>query len=42
MIRGSRPTRCAEPDVIPDEELLERAAAGDPDAFEALYRRYRD
>ncbi len=28
--------------MIPDEELLERAAAGDPDAFEALYRRYRD
>jgi RNA polymerase sigma-70 factor (ECF subfamily) len=28
--------------VIPDEELLQRASAGDPDAFEALYRRYRD
>jgi len=28
--------------VIPDEELLQRANGGDPDAFEALYRRYRD
>ena len=28
--------------MIPDEELLERAGAGDPDAFEALYRRHRD
>ena len=28
--------------MIPDDQLLERAAAGDPDAFEALYRRHRD
>ena len=28
--------------MIPDEELLQRAGAGDPDAFETLYRRYRD
>jgi RNA polymerase sigma-70 factor (ECF subfamily) len=28
--------------VIPDEELLQRANGGDPDAFEALYRRYGD
>lgn len=28
--------------MIPDEELLARANAGDPDAFETLYRRYRD
>jgi RNA polymerase sigma-70 factor, ECF subfamily len=28
--------------VIPDEELLQRANDGDPGAFEALYRRYRD
>jgi RNA polymerase sigma-70 factor, ECF subfamily len=28
--------------VIPDEELLARAGAGDADAFETLYRRYRD
>jgi len=28
--------------VIPDEELLQRAGAGDPDAFEVLYRRHRD
>jgi RNA polymerase sigma-70 factor (ECF subfamily) len=28
--------------VIPDEELLQRANGGDPDAFETLYRRYRD
>jgi len=28
--------------VIPDEQLLQRAGAGDPEAFEALYRRYRD
>ena len=25
-----------------DEELLQRVNAGDPDAFETLYRRYRD
>jgi RNA polymerase sigma-70 factor (ECF subfamily) len=31
-----------EPDVIPDEELLQRANGGDPNAFETLYRRYRD
>jgi RNA polymerase sigma-70 factor, ECF subfamily len=29
-------------DVIPDEELLQRTGAGDPEAFAALYRRYRD
>ncbi len=28
--------------MIPDEELLQRANRGDPDAFETLYRRYRD
>jgi RNA polymerase sigma-70 factor (ECF subfamily) len=28
--------------VIPDEELLQRANGGDADAFETLYRRYRD
>lgn len=28
--------------MIPDEELLQRANGGDPDAFETLYRRYRD
>jgi len=28
--------------VIPDAELLQRANDGDPGAFEALYRRYRD
>lgn len=28
--------------MIPDEELLQRANDGDPGAFEALYRRYRD
>jgi RNA polymerase sigma-70 factor (ECF subfamily) len=28
--------------VIPDEELLQRAKGGDPDAFDALYRRYRE
>jgi RNA polymerase sigma-70 factor, ECF subfamily len=28
--------------VIPDEELLQRANDGEPEAFEALYRRYRD
>ena len=28
--------------MIPDEQLLQRAGAGDPEAFEALYRRYRD
>ena len=28
--------------MIPDEELLQRARSGDPDAFEALYRRHRD
>ena len=28
--------------MIPDEELLQRANGGDPDAFEALYRRHRD
>jgi len=27
---------------IPDEPLCRRAAAGDPDAFEELYRRHRD
>jgi RNA polymerase sigma-70 factor, ECF subfamily len=32
----------AEPDVIPDDQLLQRAKGGDPDAFEALYRRHRD
>jgi RNA polymerase sigma-70 factor (ECF subfamily) len=42
MAAGSRPIRCVEPDVIPDEELLQRANGGDPDAFETLYRRYRD
>ena len=25
-----------------DEELIELANKGDPDAFETLYRRYRD
>ena len=29
-------------DVIPDEELLRRAATGDADAFETLYLRHRD
>jgi len=29
-------------DVIPDEELLRRAATGDADAFEMLYLRHRD
>jgi RNA polymerase sigma-70 factor (ECF subfamily) len=28
--------------VIPDEELFQRANDGDPEAFEVLYRRYRD
>ena len=28
--------------MIPDEQPLQRAGAGDPDAFEALYHRYRD
>lgn len=28
--------------LIPDDQLLQRAAAGDPEAFEALYRRHRD
>ena len=28
--------------MISDEELLEQFAAGDPDAFETLYRRHRD
>jgi len=28
--------------VIPDEELLQRANGGDPDAFGVLYRRYRE
>ena len=28
--------------MIPDEQLLQRAGAGDPEAFEALYRRHRD
>ncbi len=28
--------------MIPDEELLQRVKSGDADAFEALYRRYRD
>ncbi len=28
--------------MIPDEELLQRANGGNPDAFETLYRRYRD
>ncbi len=28
--------------MIPDEELLQRAKDGDGDAFETLYRRYRD
>jgi len=28
--------------VIPDEELFQRAKGGDADAFETLYRRYRD
>ena len=28
--------------MILDEELLQRASGGDPDAFETLYRRYRD
>lgn len=28
--------------MIPDEELLQRANGGDPDAFEVLYRRYRE
>jgi RNA polymerase sigma-70 factor (ECF subfamily) len=28
--------------VIPDDQLLQQAGAGDPDAFEALYRRHRD
>src|SRR5512147_2007147 len=42
MAAGSRPIRCVEPDVISDEELLQRANGGDPDAFETLYRRYRD
>ena len=28
--------------MTPDEELLQRANGGDPDAFETLYRRYRD
>ena len=28
--------------MIPDEELLQRANGGDPDAFEVLYRRHRD
>jgi RNA polymerase sigma-70 factor, ECF subfamily len=28
--------------VIPDDQLLQRANGGDPDAFAALYRRHRD
>lgn len=28
--------------AIPDEELLQRAGAGDAEAFETLYRRHRD
>ncbi|MGP3967858.1 RNA polymerase sigma factor SigM [Streptomyces sp. 6N223] len=31
-----------EPDVVSDEELLSRHAAGDPDAFSELVRRHRD
>jgi RNA polymerase sigma-70 factor (ECF subfamily) len=33
---------CAEPSVERDEELIERANRGDAEAFEQLYRRYRD
>ena len=34
--------RSLDPSNPPDEALIERANRGEPDAFEALFRRYRD